>query len=1046
MLCKSIILANIISSIIIGSKVASFQVGEHEVSQVNSPSSQPNVTGVVHLSTRQEEFKLNLPPVSSALTAETASSMSPLSVSKVPRPHASARQVDTRPLLTSWVPTVLPVDSGASTESLRIPHIQLESSNKTMNAVLFNHEEVGTPQHTGQLHMTPFSNGNQVDILLSKGNSQGPIPSNSPVLTSKTLYGESSDFSVQNPPSTALQPTGSTTTSSFSPIDVAMVKTIHNSPQDPSHAGSVGPIYTYPRPQQRVVTTQNPELLTKTKATSKPAFDILNTDRSVLFSVSELQPGILRPTSTSITHQAITLIVDQSSIRSSTYPITSKTATQFGEGELFNNTTTSKTAQERTASTSRSDGMGSPNKGTWDSLSVTTIHSTPNYQIHQTKNKEKTTDLILGDENSSDIGPTPVSNGNKDGNCSSDKVWNTIHPDTEGGGQNASFNPHFLSVPPLFVLLHTDWNTALAEWGLAWDLHVYGLGSLFCLVTVISAIGILCLPFRSPPGLGYFMVINGLLFLTSSIRTFIFLYDAYCYQHKLPAMVALLLYDLVFPCLTSAFGVVVLILSLRSGPQAGTSRFQRSCFLTTIIFLHFTLTIGTILVITLLKQAPFLLFVSHGIFVVLVTILSILYFTFYCHARMVGMQVYSMKTSTPCLETLNAGPLRETEHWGRVAKLAMWTAVFSLSCAALQLYAILYRLGLAGDHVFQPWPWWIFHFGTSLCEVGMCLTMSLIGIYPLFCTSKTSDRNHWNKMFCLSPTHVSMKAPILSNTNQWSTPHQVKTLNCDVIIQNESECVPLYTMPDNQLSSGEESNLIYHSSETSEIRNLDFHLKHGGSSRTSSFISVQIDSDSTVDLRPPSPINLRRSIDEALFSEALIPESLFHWSKLHSSSNMSLCGNRSMPASTNEVFKENSADRGLYRTSSCVGVERTEIARGITNTFKKLNMTQALSSERWEDSSVNSICRTSQDGSSLVLCSRPEKSGFSTTDPEQKSFRDSSPTSLHGIPQLTKQFQALSSPETMDKNDPPDSATQVEFIKICRQIDQLSISSDTIEL
>ncbi|XP_072418917.1 proline-rich transmembrane protein 4-like [Chiloscyllium punctatum] len=1044
MLCKGIILVNVISSIIMESKVASFRVQEHEVSQVNSPSSQPSMIGVVHLSTtRQQELKLNLPPVSSALPAETESSVDPLSVSQMSGSQPIARRLGTRPLLTSWVPTMQPVGNRASTVSLRVPHIHLDSDGKTMNGVLFNRDEVGSPLNAGQLHTTPFPNRNQIDVLHSKENPQGP--SNIPELISKTLHGVSSDFSVQNLPSTRLQPIGSTTKTSFSPVYVTMVKTTQSSPQEPSHAGSVVPINTYPGLQQRPVTirfitTESTELLTKTKAPSKT--NLLNTDHSVLFSVSELQPGILKPTSTSITHQSITLIVDQSSNRSSTYPVRSKT---ISEGELFNNTTTPKTAHERSAPTSRSDGVGTPNKGTWDSLSVTMFHSTPNYQIHQTKHSdepEKTTDLILGDENSSGIGPIPVSSGNKDENCSSDKFWNTIYPDSEGGVQNTSFNPHFLLVPPLFVILHTDWNTALAEWGLAWDLHVYGLGSLFGLVTVISAIGILCLPFRSPSGLGYFMILNGLLFLTGSIRTFIFLYDAYCYQHKLPTIVALLLYDLVFPCLTSAFGVVILILSLRSGPQAVTSRFQRSCFLTTIIFLHFTLTIGTILVITLLNQAPFLLFVSHGIFVVLVTILSILYFTFYCHARMVGMQVYSMKTSTPCLETLNTGPFRETEHWGRVAKLAVWTAVFSLSCAALQLYVILYRLGLAGDHVFQPWPWWIFHFGTSLCEVGMCLTMSLIGIYPLFCIPKTSDRNHWNKMFCFSPTHVSMKAPILSNTNQWSTSHQEKTLNCDAIVQNESECVPLYTMPDIQLSSGEEINLIYHSSETSEIKNLDFYLKHGGSSRTSSFISVQMDSDSTVDLRPPSPINLRRSIDEALFSEALIPESLFHWSRLHSSSNMSLCGNRSMPTSTNDVFKENSADRGLYRTSSCVGVERTEIARGITNTFKKLNMTQALTPERWEDSSNSSICRTSQDGSSLMLCSRPEKLGFSTTGSEQKSYRDSSPTSLHSIHQL----MALSSPETMDRNDTPDSATQVEFMKICRQIDQLSISSDTIEL
>ncbi|XP_069763803.1 proline-rich transmembrane protein 4 [Narcine bancroftii] len=640
---------------------------------------------------------------------------------------------------------------------------------------------------------------------------------------------------------------------------------------------------------------------------------------------------------------------------------------------------------------------------------------------------------IIGKENSSSIPMTStVSSHSSKGNCSSCKDWNFIYPE---GTQETSLNPHFLVIPPLFVILHTDWNTALAEWGLAWDLHVYGLGSAFGFAGVISALGILWLPLRSPSGFGYFMVLNGLLLLTSSTRTFTFLYDAYCYQDKLPATVALLLYDLVFPCLTSAFGVIILVLSLRPGMQVVVSRFQRSCLLIGLVLFHFTLSVGIILVIALLKQTPFLLFVSHGIFVVLVTILSILFFIIYCHTHIVNMHVYNVKSSTHSTEAFDIQPFEDMEHWARMARLAMWTTVFGLCCAAFQLYAVLYGLGLAGDNVFQPWPWWIFQFGTSLCEVGMSFTMSLIGVYPLFCIYEKTNDTCCSKLFCLSPTLASMKAPIFANTYPWSTSQQVKPLSCDAMVQSESECLPLYAMSDNQLSSGEEINLIYHSS---EVKNLDFHLRCGGSSRTCSFISVQVDSDSTVDLRPPSPINLRRSIDEALFSEALIPEGLFHWSRLHSSSNISLCENRSLPSSS-EVFKEKAADRGLYRTSSCAGMERPEVGRGIPSAFRKLNVIPALAVDRWEDSSASSVCRTSQGGSSLALCSMPDKQSIPTINSEHKYFRNSSEASL-------SQIQAFPTPEVMDNNALPDPATQAEFVKICRQIDQLSINSDTIEL
>ncbi|XP_051890247.1 proline-rich transmembrane protein 4 isoform X2 [Pristis pectinata] len=1044
MLHNSIIFVYVISSFVMESKITALGVTEHEVPRATSPSFESDVTGLIHLTTTSHQgFGLKLPLASSGLPPETESNVNPLLHSQMSTPPEQRQASISSPLM-DWVPMELPVERDTATEPLLVPHIRLKSDDNSENVESFNQDDIGSPKNTEQLQAATFSNENQRDVPVVMKSLRGAIPTGHPEIMNKPS--NSTDISIQNLSTVGLHPMGSLATSLFSLMYPATSGTTHESLQE----RSMMPIYTFPNSQKRpatvrpIITTQSTEVLTKIKPRIQMASDLWNNDHSVLFTVSELPPGILSPSSKNVTHQTVTSANDKSNNGLSTLKATPLGITQFNKDVVSINTAAPSNTLGRSEPISKSHLTSSSDKWKLDYLFITLLSSTPAYQTQQMKVDEQpgiATDSIVGDENSSGIGspaaPT-VSSYSPKRNCSSCKDWSSVYPDVEGT-QDTSFDPHFLVVPPLFVILHTDWNTALAEWGLAWDLHVYGLGSAFGFAGVMSALGILCLPFRSPSGFGYFMVLNGLLFLTSSTRTFTFLYDAYCYQDKLPATVALLLYDLVFPCLTSAFGVIILVLSLRPGMQVVASRFKRSCLLIALVFLHFTLSVSIILVITLLKQAPFLLFVSHGSFVVLVTILSILFFAVYCHIHVVDMHVYNVKSSAHSMEAFNTHPFGDIEHWGRMAKLAMWTAVFGLCCAAFQLYAILYGLGLAGDHVFQPWPWWIFQFGTSLCEVGMSLTMSIIGIYPLFCNNKLTDHNCCTKMFCLSPNHASMKAPILANTYQWSTSHQAKPLSCDAIVRSESECLPLYTMSDNQLSSGEDINLIYHSS---EIKNLDFHLKHGRSSRTSSFISVRVDSDSTVDLRPPSPINLRRSIDEALFSEALIPEGLFHWSRLHSSSNMSLCENRSLPSSS-EVFKEKAADRGLYRTSSCAGIERPEVGRGIASTFRKLNVIRALSVDRWEDSSASSVCRMSQGGSSLALCSNPERRGFPSISSEHKYFRNSSQISL---PQIPSQFQAPPAPEDMDNNDLPDSATQAEFMKICRQIDQLSISSDTIEL
>ncbi|RXM34164.1 Proline-rich transmembrane protein 4 [Acipenser ruthenus] len=294
----------------------------------------------------------------------------------------------------------------------------------------------------------------------------------------------------------------------------------------------------------------------------------------------------------------------------------------------------------------------------------------------------------------------------------------------------------------------------------------------------------------------------------------------------------------------------------------------------------------------------------------------------------------------------------------------------------------------------------------------------------------------------MSHSRVTTKSPILPNNYQWSSSQQEKLVICDTIARGENECLPLYTLVENHLSSIEGLDLLYHSNRGLLAKDMESNIKPINSSRTSSF-SIQMDSDSTVDLRPPSPINLGRSIDEALFSEALFPQSIFKNSKVYSSSNLSLC-----VKNTGDIraFKESAADRGLYRTSSCIEMDLVPPLKGSVSSSNTLDVT--LSTEQWRGSSTSCLYKLSHDGSSLVLYSSPERLGYSSLGSNRIPSRNLSHSSLDQEPQIQRHYQALDSAfqESSDQLRESGLALQSEFINVCRQIDELSVSSDTIDL
>uniref|UniRef100_A0A667ZC54 Proline rich transmembrane protein 4a n=1 Tax=Myripristis murdjan TaxID=586833 RepID=A0A667ZC54_9TELE len=556
----------------------------------------------------------------------------------------------------------------------------------------------------------------------------------------------------------------------------------------------------------------------------------------------------------------------------------------------------------------------------------------------------------------------------------SNQSWTPVYQDDFTS--NDSLDPSVAFSPPLFVPLYSDWNSALATWGLAWELHIYGLGSVFTVFGLISVVCLLGLPLLCPPGGLCFTLLHLFLLAFAGIRAFCLLYDAYSHQDRLPPLGSLLLSELPFPCLTSAFSLAFLLISLP---------LPRPCLLVCLSLLHFGISLGCVGLLQVLPTLPALIFLLPlGVFVCLSVFLSCFYLIFYCFMQAETKHIYRLNDNgesggSPEMKRPASCPFYKVEDWGRAAAAGVGASLCLLGCGGLQLYGILHALGLGGvsGYGFQPWPWWGYQVACRLCEVGVCLSLSLIGTQPLFCHTNSSIR-------------------IIGH-------------------QRPGNCPP------REHKSGVEPQL-------------------------SSLDSLGLDTDSTVDLRPPSPIDLSRSIDQALFSEALSP--------------------------SKGTLKQgpNAVENVLYRTSSCGDMDqenplsnsRPSQPRGTVSFHNK----PPSSPEHWRRRGGNSgsLCRASQTGSSQGLCCSPREAGKMRPHPWANKGQSFTQNSLpRAIPHLPyhRRYRTLSLASqdsqgsgrlagtehlSESKQLEQDLAVQAEFINVCRQIDSLSVCSDTIEL
>ncbi|XP_026118240.1 proline-rich transmembrane protein 3-like isoform X2 [Carassius auratus] len=470
----------------------------------------------------------------------------------------------------------------------------------------------------------------------------------------------------------------------------------------------------------------------------------------------------------------------------------------------------------------------------------------------------------------------------------------------------------------------------------AWELHVFGSAALFLLLTAGSALGLALASRLYCPHRGELVLTNSFLLVVGAVRAGHFLLDPYGTRLLLPPPVVIALYTQPLPLLILAQAALVILVLKKTGVTCIPPTLQRPPLLGVLAVFQCTLLLAADLL-------------SPGLSPVVPIVLQSLTLT----AGLVLCLGY-LFLAVPCFSA--ARGVNKGKGEGKVRVLARVLAVCAFLgalCCLLHIYACLWLYGILGDWRHFRWAWWHCQFWVRLLELAWAFCLLLMSSWVFW----RPNQGH----ICGAPRQegaATESLPLPSQSSNSNSRHTcwvkfVQSLKVKQQRKSESNGIGgsnsgavTIELPNNwarqELSGADISKRLIRNCdplhESNNLRNLQSFA--GGSAgsllrlqalsqphQCSLSSSLDRDKESAIslcdlDLRPPTPIDLSRSIDEALHREHILRgESLFQplrppslppsphlWMRQNSEPQITL----SLSSDEHTLFSESSA--GLDRS------------------------------------------------------------------------------------------------------------------------------------
>ncbi|KAK2851585.1 hypothetical protein Q5P01_007861 [Channa striata] len=465
-------------------------------------------------------------------------------------------------------------------------------------------------------------------------------------------------------------------------------------------------------------------------------------------------------------------------------------------------------------------------------------------------------------------------------------------------------------------------NSTLLYWGdlsrtlaFAWELHVYGSASLFLLLFAGAALGLTLSPGTNCPHQGALALANGLLFLAGGLRAALFLLDPYGTRKFLPRPALAALYNLPLHLLVWTQAALVLLALKVAGVSVLPSTMERPPLVAVLAVLQCTLLLAADLLSPALSPLVPVTLQVLSLCWGLVLCLGFLCYVF-PHIRCPPVPHPAGPEETrrkPWTGNMGVGVIL-----GRVLAVC---AVLGALCCGLHVHATLWLYGLLGSWTHFNWGWWLVHFWARLLELAWGFSLLFLGSWVIWRPRGCRGREEGGSIGRAVGDLPSPGQSVGSTQTHTCWSKIVQSLRGKPCRKSESNGVggvgagtgevPNNRTGHDRLGTDVTKNLIKNQNHEQPnaqpccVKDSNRGRNHRGQSAergisdgsTGSLLRLQAlsrplqhsvsgsldqDRDNSLslyefDLRPPSPIDLTRSIDEALHREHLLGGgSLFH--------------------------------------------------------------------------------------------------------------------------------------------------------------------------
>ena len=298
-----------------------------------------------------------------------------------------------------------------------------------------------------------------------------------------------------------------------------------------------------------------------------------------------------------------------------------------------------------------------------------------------------------------------------------------------------------------------EWSKAVEEWGIGWDFHQYGLGTIYAFVFLFMVIslwkrfkGARVIPQNKVP-----IIVLSLLGLFSLTRSLFLCIDAYRWRKIIPVFAINILWGIGQPCLITAYTLVfivmrnALVLKLRFQKWYNT----RNIAMATLPYFFFVL--GAEFTIAFIPAFKGLTFACQTLYIVFGLSLTAFY-------SIVAFLIWKKFTVIESSKRWATEPSRTRGTRTRaILRTCLAAVVGGVLICVLQVYAMsgVYGVFSGARHV-SAWPWLAFQTMFRVVEIYMVVVLWYA----------VNERNaQGKKSDSLTPTTIgSIESPANENT------------------------------------------------------------------------------------------------------------------------------------------------------------------------------------------------------------------------------------------------------------------------------------------